>query len=534
MNDLLELIRSLRAGMWRHRWGALFTGALVGLSAATAIFALPDRYEAAARIQVDSQSILKPLMSGLAIQPDMHEQMRMMSRTLMSRPNVDRVAALSGFDQPADTVQARERLVDDLGRRVQLNAAGGVNLYALSFRDGDPKLALRVVEALVTVFVEANLGSKRRDSEQARKFIEEQIVIYEKRLAEAEDALKDFKIRHLGTMPGAAAQDFVGRAAEARLDLEAARGELRQAEGSRDALKRELAMEAAVPAAAIQPPPAARITETDIRLQDARKRLDDLRIRFTSAHPDVISVTAAIERLEALKRTELEADARRGPSDSLVPTPGVGTSSAYSVIRASLAETEARVAALRARVASAQAKLGSIERSAQTVPKVEAELVQLNRDYEINKKNYEQLLARRESASMSNDMESSAGVNQYRVIDPPRVTNAPVSPNRFMLLGAALLSSIGAGIGFAFLRYQITPSFQSANELSTEFDLPLLGTVSMVSTPALRRQRRMGSVTFTTSTAAYLAVFLLMIAFVAIRPGAVGPVKAQISAMLGR
>ena len=72
------------------------------------------------------------------------------------------------------------------------------------------------------------------------------------------------------------------------------------------------------------------------------------------------------------------------------------------------------------------------------MPQVEAEFAQLNRDYDIQKKTYGDLLARREAATMGVDVQDTGGT-QFRVIDPPRVSPQPVPPTRSSCCSASLL-----------------------------------------------------------------------------------------------
>ena len=112
------------------------------------------------------------------------------------------------------------------------------------------------------------------------------------------------------------------------------------------------------------------------------------------------------------------------------------------------------------------------------IPQIEAEYTQLNRDYDINKKNYESLVSRRESATMSGEMDASSAGVDFRLIDPPRVSPKPVSPNRLLLLPLTLVLALAAGLFAPFALSQIRPIFFDARALREVSGLPLLGTVS--------------------------------------------------------
>ena len=170
-----------------------------------------------------------------------------------------------------------------------------------------------------------------------------------------------------------------------------------------------------------------------------------------------------------------------------------------------------QVAGLQARVADYSARYERAKDAIKTAPQLEAEASQLNRDYAINKKNYEDLVARRESAVMSGDLESASGVADFRLIDPPRVSNKPVSPNRLILVAAALLASLGAGFGFAFVASQLRPVFFNTGDLRAQLELPVLGIVSRVRSEAEQRLEKVYLMRFLAGSGSLVGIFVATI-----------------------
>jgi polysaccharide chain length determinant protein (PEP-CTERM system associated) len=185
----------------------------------------------------------------------------------------------------------------------------------------------------------------------------------------------------------------------------------------------------------------------------------------------------------------------------------------YQDLKISLADNESRIAALRAKVADAENRLNQAKSASTTIPKIEAEFTQLNRDYAVYKQNYDALINRRESAAMAGEMDSKGGVGEFRVIDPPRVAPEPVFPNRPLLLTGVLLASLGAGIGLAFLMSQIKPTFFDGRSLRSYTGLPLLGSVSMLTDAASRARNRRAVLAFSTTSLVYLLAFGALIAW---------------------
>jgi len=520
MQEILGQLRSLSGVLWAHRWWGLVTTIVVGIAGIALVMAIPRKYEATARLYVDTQSILKPLMQGLAVQPNVDQQVAMMGRTLLNRPNLERVARMTDLDLKATTPAERAIIIDDLEKNLKFegvsrNPRGSDNLFTIHFQHGDPKAARRVVQSLLDIFVESNLGDKRRDSEQARHFLDEQVKQYEQKLLESEEKLKDFKLQHLDVMPNLA-QGYVQRTGELQRLQAEARVELQQAELTREAMKRQLTGEKPSLAGAETPSPVTAPTirtELDQRIDAARARLDDLRTRFTDQHPDVIGSRRVLAALEAER-----AAAAANPDTAAASMRAAQVANpVYQELRLRLADAEARVATARARLADVDRQLAQSREAARTIPKVEAEYVQLNRDYDVNKRNYEQLVTRRESAQMTGEMESAGAVSDFRVVDPPRVSEEPVKPNRPLLLTAALFASIAAGLGAAWLRDQARPTFFDLRSLHNATDVPVFGSVSYVANAAMRARERIEMGVFSGSALLYLGAFGVLLAYVWLR-----------------
>lgn len=538
MTELFDLIRAVLRGVWLYRWWGFATTLITGIAGVVAVMLIPNQYEATARVYVDTQSILKPLMSGLAVQPNADQQLMMVSRTLVSRPNVERVIRMADLDLDARSQQDKDALIDYLTRNIRFMGAGGANLYSIAYRTGRPEQARKVVQAFLSIFVESNLGDSRRDSDQARKFIEDQIKLHEQRLLDAETALKDFKLRNLAAMPSLV-QDSVGRAGEVGAALAQARLELSQAENGRDELRKQLAIEQPMLAGddrglgvAIAPDAASSgarqfRSEYDERIEGQRKRIDELKLRYTDGHPDVLATRRVLEQLEAARENERRmAQARidaaavaaatvaaQAPAGPAVRKPGSIINPVYQQLRVSLAESEASVASLRARVREYESRSAAVMASAQNAPRVEAEFKQLNRDYEITKRNYEQLVTRRESAAMSEQMGAASGIGEFRVIDPPRAGQEPVFPNRAMLLSGVLLLSLMAGLAVAFIRDQVRPTFFDLRAVRTATGLPVLGTISLIVDAGTRKLSRRNLAAFSGLSIAYVSLFGALLAW---------------------
>ncbi|CAN7752768.1 Wzz/FepE/Etk N-terminal domain-containing protein [Pseudorhodoferax sp. LjRoot39] len=514
MDELVNQISTFAKGAWKHRWWGLLAAWVVAIIGSAVVLRIPDKYEASARIFVDTQSILKPLMSGLAVQPNVNQQVVMLSRTLINRPNVEKLVRMADLDLNIDSPAARERLIDTLMSTLEIRGAGRDNLYTITYRDSVPPRAQKVVQSLVSIFVESSLGDSRKDTAAAQKFISEQIRMYETRLEEAETRLKEFRLRNI-ELQSTAGPDVASRIGELGAQYNNAKLELVEAERARDSAKRQLDAERAQVAKAAKSGDAERLfptPEIDGRLTEQKRNLDNLLQRYTEQHPDVTATRRSIKELEEQKSKEVEVLRKAAVSG---PITGAGSSLAVQELGRLLATAEVRVASLSARVAEFGARYARAQEQAKTAPQIEAEYAQLNRDYAVNKKNYEDLVTRRESASMTGNLDSVAGVADFRLIDPPRVSQRPVAPNRSLLLIGALVASLAVGVAVALGLSQLRPVFHNAHALRNAVALPLLGVVTLVISDEAKRSERRNLWKFAAASGSLVVCFALGIGLMA-------------------
>lgn len=230
-------------------------------------------------------------------------------------------------------------------------------------------------------------------------------------------------------------------------------------------------------------------TDTESRLDAQKRQLDELLRRYTDQHPDVMAARRTIVQLEQQRKAEQDArrsEGKRGPAP---------TSPVFQRIRVSLAEAEAKVASLQGQLSAQQSQLEQARAMAGRMPEVEAELSQLNRDYAIVRKNYEELVSRRESASLGEKIDLTTKVADFRVVEPPRVSPTPARPSRMLVAMLGFLASIAAGFGVAFGLTQVFPTVQDSRSLREIGGRPILGSASLVINPltseAVQRANRL-------------------------------------------
>jgi polysaccharide chain length determinant protein (PEP-CTERM system associated) len=381
-------------------------------------------------------------------------------------------------------------------------------IYSFHYTDGSRERALKVVETLLTTFVEQTLGGKREGSEHAQKFLETQIKDYEQRLSAAEDRLAQFKKKNVGLMPS----EQGGYFAQLQLEVDAAKKadtDLSIAESRREELYKQLHSDAAISASGASSTivggrGVSSGNDTVSRIQEAQAKLDELLLKYTDRHPDVIAARATLDELKKRRTVELES-LRRGDAGA-VASSGAGNNPVYQNIELELNKEDVEIAALRRQSAQHQNTVSELRQRANSAPQVEAEFQQLNRDYDVNKAQYTALLESYQKARLG-ERADNAGSVRFEVVLPPTAPSAPVWPKRTSVLAAIWLAAMAAGAGVAYgmtLLKPIVSSIRGVNELTT---FPVLGVVGAAFPSRQRLELRTDMWRFTMATAGLLAAF---------------------------
>ena len=510
MQEILVQIYSYLRGIWKRRWPMLMMAWFICLVGWVFVLKMPDEYSSTAKVYVDTQSVLRPLLRGIAVQSNVTQQVQLMTKTLFTRPNLEKAARMTDLDLNVKNEHEMDALLTSLSERVKLSGGGRQNIYTLSFRDSDPELAKKVVQSFLTIFVESSLGSTRKDSDVAQKFLDEQIREYEARLVESEDRLKEFKQRNVGLMPGSGG-DYFTKLKSAQAELSGSKDRLEEVIRRRNEIKRQ--MQGEEPTFGLAP--SANIFTgglahpLDGRIAEMEQRRDELLLKYTEKHPDVVSLQDTLERLKAERQQELDEAMSTMPE--VASTPPLQQNPVYQQLKISLGQAEAEVVALTARAEKARSDVEKLDKLVDTIPAVEAEMKRLNRDYNIIRANYEELLSRRESARVAQEAEATGDSVKFKVIEPARVPLEPSGPNRQLFLSIVLVAALGAGIAMAFFLSQIKQTFDTRTSLRDVTQLPVLGSIAMEWSPAQRIKLRLETAVFIVAGSFLMLVYFVVL-----------------------
>jgi polysaccharide chain length determinant protein (PEP-CTERM system associated) len=501
--NLLVLVRRYAAAGWVHRWKALVLAWLICLAGWAGVYSIPDSYTASARIYADADAILGNVLRGIAVDGSQASQVDTLQRTLLSRPNLERLVARTDLDLRITDAVSREVLLERLAKDIKLTPQTR-QLFKIEYVDRDPRLAYSVVQTLINLFMESATGTDRQQMQQARTFIAQQIAAYEVQLRESERRRAEFRARYLDLLPSEQ-QGGSTRLAASQAKLGQLKGELQDAQTRRELLRQQIELVSA-------PPPAQAAARgggggggvNAGRLAEAERSLRELRLRFTDQHPDVVTARSIVAELRASGGGGGGGGGGGARGEPAAPRQDPArTGALLEQLRLRQVDSDTQIASLERQVRDEQAENERLEELARTAPHVQAEFQNLDRDYNVVRKNYEELLARRESLQIAGAARTDADRVRLDVVEPPTVPQRPTGPNRLLFASAVLVVGIGAGLGLMVLLVQFDRGFYTVHDLR-KLGLPLLGAISSA---VPRRRATAGAMVFACATALLLVAY---------------------------
>ena len=490
------LFRKLRA-IWQRRWIAVATAWVLCLAGWYGVMQIPNQYEASARLYVDADAVLTPLLRGISVDSSVSNELDILQRTLLSRPNLEKLVAKTDLELTLTGPSDLERLVARLATDIRV-VPQTRNLFTITYRNTSPKTAFDVVQNVLTTFIESKVGNNRSDMENADSFLQAQIDNYERQLRDAERKRAEFRTKYLDLLPSDSGG--VSRMETADASVRQLQGQLEDATARRAALDKEL-----------ETTPPLVVTETNPgsagsgggggggsspRLMEAESHLAELRLRYTDNYPEVVAQRNMVDALRSGKLSSGAAPSggapRVGPtapSSRSVPNP------VYEQLKVRSVEGDSLIASLNRQLNDATRERNRLADIVRGAPGLQAEYININRDYDVIRKNYDELLVRREQMRIAEAADANANKVQVQIVDPPQKPQTPVAPNRGVLVSAVLGAGFAAGIALTLMLSEIDTSFQGIDDLRT-LGLPVIGGISIIqgTIPLWRRIFKIASV----------------------------------------
>ncbi len=475
VNEQMITPRQVVEIILKWHWLLIIPFCISVITGAFLVVKLPRIYEAKTVILVQPQKVPSSIVQNI-VASDVNDRIATLSQRILSRTNIEKIIKKFNLFSGKDYEQVfMEEKVASIRKRIKVNVKKSdkrnaeIDSFSISFRGKKPENVQAIANYLSTSFIDENLKIREIQVLGTNTFLEDELSTMRKKLIAHEQSLKNYREKYMGGLPEQLNSNL--RILDNLNDqLSNVMQGIRNAKERISAIEKFTTEHAGVNDGRIEPAGAPS------SLDEMKAQLENYRKRYTEWHPDVIRLKKLIERSETLKEedsgtgnTPANDTGPRGTLNAEIARQGNTINSEISQLQIERNELLKQIAVYKKRV--------------EDTPKREQELMSLQRDYNNINAAYDSLLGRQLEAQIAVNMEKKQKGEQFRVLDPARLPQRPVSPNIKNIFIIVIVSGFGFGAAIIFLLEYFDTSFREPEELENFLDLPVIATIPTVMLP---------------------------------------------------
>jgi polysaccharide biosynthesis transport protein len=497
-----------------RKWRLILVCVLGTACAAAYSYHLPSLYRASTMILVEPQRIPAAYVSS-TVTSTVQERLGTISQQILSRTNLEGIIRQFNLYQqqapsesralPSEAVQQylsdllgqrvmqaidqfipwfdqsvppMEVLVDRMRQDIDVKVMGGNNAFSIAYVGADPLTVMQVTNVLAALFIDENLRIREQQAEGTSEFLATEHAEAKRELETQEKALKEFKEKHMGALPEQMTTNL-RTLDRLQVDLQTITDGLKSAEDRKLIYQGQLTdIERQISGLQAGATPEIGPTGLISRLEQLKEELARLQAQYKDNYPDIGLLKKQIRELEEqLTRGDTADNAAKSSARSSLTLISPSLLTQRQAISAQLQAINAEISALRAKQNRTTALIKDYEGKVEKTFANEQHLLDLTRDYEMSRQNYQALLQKRLNARVSENLEKRQKAEQFRIIDPAKVPEKPFKPDRIRIVLLGSLLSLGVGGGLIFFRECLKPSYRRLEDLQDTVQLPVFATI---------------------------------------------------------
>jgi succinoglycan biosynthesis transport protein ExoP len=501
MEPEIKSIQDVKAILKRRKKALILPALIIFVIAAVVAFSLPSIYRSTATILIEEQEIpreyVMSMVTSFAEQRIQSSTQRIMSSQrlieVINRFNL--YAELRGrstieeiIDQMRKDIKCETISADVADRRTGRQGAATI-AFTVSYEGKNPNVVLQVANVLASLYLEENIRVRGEKTAGTSKFIEDEMNEVQATLARQDAKIAEYKQKHLNTLPELNPMNIQ--------ELDRLERNLEQSEIQMRTLRER---ESLVKTQMAGIPPE--LASPEARLKELRVRLVHLKTRYSDQYPDVIKTKAEIADLEK-KLGAPGAKAIGNHPDN----------PAYIALASQLSGIQSDIDSLNKQIKAIQRKRDEYRRRMEAAPGVEESYKILLGERNNLQVKYDDLMKKHMETKIASGMEKGQLGERFTLIDPARMPEKPVRPNRPAILLIGLFLAMGSGVGAAALREFSDQSVRSGEALTRATGFPVLASIpDFLNQEDLDRIKRK-RLTWVVSTGALILVCVIVFHF---------------------
>ena len=459
MSEMSYRVYRICAGAWRRRY-ALVTPILVLPLVGLLVANMNAKYYTAhTSLLIQETANMNPFMQDFAVSAMLKERIATIRTLLHSRHILAKVAEQQGLiDADTDSDQI-DRVVARLSASLKVSMPGK-DLIRIDYRSDSAKNMKQTLESVSEHFIEQLLAPERSSMRGSTEFLEQQLEQRRADLEQAEQRLAEFKDRYVTDLPELHSIN-ISRFTQLKQQLAEKQAAMAGASKSLGGLDAQLSK---------TNPVVGRLEEQIIRLNGD---LALLRARYTDKHSKVQAVLRKLRSLEAERQNILASNPQNLDTSKLwqiannVETIDGDPKRQPLLISQleSLQSSRNNVQGLEEEIKSLQSMIAELETQLSGYGDLERTLIKLERDLDVKRELYDELLKRYEMARITGSLSLFEQTSRVKVIDKPYTPTSASNFPALIYVVAGFAGGIFLGIGLAIVLEFLDTSVRYRSEL---------------------------------------------------------------------
>lgn len=483
-SEILRNLFRLISAAWRRRYTICIPIVIMPVVGFVASFLAPKFYEAHTTILLQDTSALNPILEDFAISTNLDERQLALKILLKSRKVLEAVARDAKFINDESTQGEVDEAITELSQSLSVSFGGElVKIYYRSQNKRDIEFLLKTVTKHFLSLIQAPQKSWQKTS---TKFLKDQVDSQHKELTAAELKLSQYKAEFALELPELHKAN-VTRLAELRQLLMEKETELAGARAAMEEFNGNLAQ---------TNPVIGKLEENIIK---TRTTLSMLRSRYTEKHSKVQAAIRELDRLKTERQRMITESSQLKSEDiqrlwnlaASTPTFSADSSNqSQTTILASqlqaVQEAKAKVNSLENEVANITEQSSKLQNNVQRFAEVERTLIELQRDFSIKQRLYDDFLNRYVMAKVTENLSAYEESERVKIIDKPFTPSSPVQLPAALFIVAGVFAGIGIGTGLAAIAEITDTTLRLQDAVERIAGVPVLARIpSMPKAPVL-------------------------------------------------
>lgn len=476
-----QLIMQDYVGILRRRFWLILTFAILFLGVGIGLtYIVTPTYVSQTLVLIQQQQVPQNFVAP-AVTEDLGLRLATMREQVLSRSRLEPI--IQKFNLYAGHDRTMDDRVDMTQKAIGIEpipagaAEHGVPGFLITFKAQNAQAAQQVCGEITSLFVSENLNAQEQSAEGTTDFLKQQLADAKAKLDDQDAKLAAFEEKYLGALPGQESTTM-STLQSLTTQLDAATQSLGRTQQNVTFLQAMVTQQTHDLESTESTTPGTSVDERKKELKGLIEQKQALETIYTPDYPDVVAISRKIADLQAeIGHASAQPTPALAPVASTVSTPD---SPQLQQLKAELRAAQESMATAKKEQAQIQQQIRIYESRLQSSPEVEAQYKEITRGHETALAFYNSLLKEINESSMATSLEQRQQGEQFRVLDPPNLPDAPTFPNRAVFAGGGFAGGLFLGLLLvALLEYRDT-SLRDARDVWAFTKLPTLGVIARI------------------------------------------------------